>query len=194
MANSRLCSIPNCGKSLHCKGFCRGHYERLLKHGDPLGGEKSPRELRRFIQEVVLPYDGSDCLAWPYGKDSKGYGAIWIDGRTLVAPRYVCELVHGAPPTPEHECAHSCGKGHEGCISPEHLSWKTVVENKADRLIHGTHVRGERNIKVKLTEDQVREIRRLKGVRTQGDLALEYGVGQTAISKIHCGISWSWLP
>lgn len=32
----RICSIPDCDKVHQAKGFCRMHYKRLLRNGDPL--------------------------------------------------------------------------------------------------------------------------------------------------------------
>lgn len=40
MATPRLCSIPDCGKSEDItRGWCRSHYSRWQRHGDPLGGD-----------------------------------------------------------------------------------------------------------------------------------------------------------
>lgn len=33
MANSRLCTIPDCGKPLVARGLCSGHYQRIQKKG-----------------------------------------------------------------------------------------------------------------------------------------------------------------
>lgn len=35
------CSIDNCSKPFLAKGFCRAHYKRFSRHGDPLGGRVS---------------------------------------------------------------------------------------------------------------------------------------------------------
>jgi hypothetical protein len=193
MAHSRLCSIPDCSKPHKSKGYCEAHYTRLLRHGDPLGGSTSPGEPLRFIQEVALQHTGEECLTWPFGKSIWGYGTLWVNGNQRIASRYICELVHGAPPTPEHDAAHSCGKGSEACISPIHLSWKTKAENSADRLIHGTHNRGERHNIAKLTEAEVRAIIDLKGILSQYQIAKKFGVTQSNVSCIHSGRSWSWL-
>lgn len=50
----------------------------------------------------------------------------------------MCQKAHGDPPSPKHDAAHSCGRGHEGCVNPNHLSWKTKKQNQADRITHGT--------------------------------------------------------
>lgn len=194
MAKSRLCSIPDCGKAHEAKGYCSAQYERLCRHGDPFGGGTSPGDPLRFIHESAVLHASDECLPWPFGKGPAGYaGMVLIDGKKVLASRYVCELVNGPPPTPEHEAAHSCGKGHEACIAPGHLVWKTHAENEADKLIHGTHGRGERNSKAKLTEAAVREILSLKGKETNPNLASRFGVVPQTISNIHTGRSWSWI-
>ncbi|MBB3521072.1 hypothetical protein [Rhizobium sp. BK456] len=189
----RICSISDCGKRRHGSRYCRAHYDRLRKYGDPLGGGTFQGEPLRFIHEVALHHVGDDCLTWPFGRNTSGYGQVWNGGKPFVVSRYVCELVHGAPPTPEHEAAHSCGKGSQGCISPGHLSWKTPADNNADRLLHGTHNRGERSGVAKLTEVDVLEIIALKGKETQTKLAKRFGVAIGTIANIHVGRNWAWL-
>lgn len=195
------CSVPGCNGSARrsdrgSNGYCSAHYQRLKRLGDANAGgpAKTPKgEPIRFLEEVVIPYGGSDCLTWPYGTSSGGYAQIYIGGKMVQATRYVCALVHGEPPTPSHEAAHSCGKGHTGCISPVHLRWATSAENKSDKLIHGTHNRGERQGSSKLREDQVREILALKGVETQQSIANRFGVARPTVAKIHNGTNWGWL-
>jgi hypothetical protein len=125
MANSRLCSIPNCGKPHYGRSFCHAHYQRFKRQGDPLGGGTTAHgEAIRYFNDVVLPYDGDECLMWPYAKGSRGYGIVCIDGIKRIIGRLLCAECNGPPPTPKHEAAHSCGKGKEGCVTKRHLSWK----------------------------------------------------------------------
>jgi len=195
MANSRLCSIPVCGKKHKSKGFCGKHYRRLLTHGDPLTTVGAAHgEPEQFYQDVVLAHEGGDCLAWPYSRDPKGYGRIRRDGNHSLAHRLVCEDVNGPPPTPKHQAAHSCGNGHLGCVTKGHLSWKTRLQNKADELTHGTRNRGERHGFAKLTEAQAREIRIFKGQISNKQIAAKYGVSTDTVSSIHVGKTWGWLP
>lgn len=168
------------------------HYRRLLKHGDPLCGGTLHGDPMRFIHEVALRHTSEDCLLWPYAR-SVGYGQLRVDGKHIRAHRYICELVHGAPPTPEHEAAHSCGNGDDGCIAPGHLDWKTHAENEADKLVHGTHSRGERHGHATLTEPEARQILALKGIVSQRKLGDRFGVSHQTIGKIHAGENWSWL-
>ena len=136
---SVICSVEGCQKpSFGRKGWCNAHYKRWYRHGDPLGGGTAKRELQSYLQEVVLPFDRDECLTWPYTKNGGGYGQIRVGYKKLLVHRIVCEEVNGPPPTPKHEAAHNCGKGHLGCCAPKHLRWATRAENQADRHIHGT--------------------------------------------------------
>lgn len=56
-------------------------------------------------------------------------------------------------------------------------------------------MRGEDNKRARLTEDDVREIRRLRaaGVRI-GDLAKQFGVGRTTIGHLLAGDTWTHVP
>jgi hypothetical protein len=187
------CSISACCKPPYTKGYCRAHYARLLRHGDPLGGRTSPGELLRWVHDVALHHTGDECLAWPFCKDEHGYGRLWVSGKHVKATRYVCAIVNGPAPTGEHEAAHSCGKGHDGCIAPVHLEWKTPVENAADKLLHGTHNRGERCGTAKLTEPEAREILSLRGIESRRNLAERFMVSRATIGDIHTVRSWAWL-
>lgn len=80
--------------------------------------------------------------------------------------------------------AHSCGNGHTGCVNPNHLRWDTRTGNLSDKLIHGTHNRGEKSPVSKLTNQEVEKIRALLSVKTQAEIALMFGVTQSNISKI----------
>lgn len=187
---TKVCSIDGCGRPLKSLGWCQSHFMRWRRHGDPLAGRTPDGEPHRYFREVVLTYEGNDCLPWPYAL-TKGYGQIWIDGRMHLVSRIICEEVHGPPPTPEHHAAHSCGKGHEACVTKGHLDWKTPSGNQADRLVHGTHSRGERNGNAKLTESDVRQIIALKGIMATRGIAAQFGVGHTTISRIHHKAAWA---
>lgn len=187
------CSIDGCDMPVVARSWCRAHYKRWRRYGTPLGGGTALGEARQFLREAVLPYKDDDCLIWPFARRSNGYATMW-DGATMGnVCRIVCEHVHGPAPTPKHEAAHSCGKGHEGCCNPRHLSWKTPSENQMDRVGHGTSNRGARNIANKLSESEVLQIRTLKGRVLQRDIAKMFGVSRSAVSAIHAGRTWGWF-
>lgn len=135
-----------------------------------------------------VDYRGDDCLKWPFGGDPKsGRGALQHNGIKRWAHRWMCMLAHGEPPTPKHTAAHECGKGHEGCINPRHLKWKTQAENLADCARHGTQPKHTYGSKGLLTRTQAAEIREQRGVRTQAQLAADFGVSEGAINDIWRG-------
>lgn len=193
MATFRLCSIPDCDKPVVARGWCINHYNRWRHHSDPLGGGIGRGEAQRYFHEVVLAYEGNECLTWPYSLDASGYGRVTFNGKHGPVSRRICEQVFGPAPSVDHQAAHSCGKGHLGCVNPKHVSWKTPADNAADRHIHGTMARGQKIGISKLTETKVREIRALKGKLPDREIAVMFGVSRRNISAIHCGVSWSWL-
>lgn len=138
MASTRICKVADCDKVTVGQGYCKNHYYRFRKYGDPFAGGTSPGVPQKYMEAEVLPHRGGDCLPWPFARDSNGYGQVRIDGKLHYVARLVCSLVHGEPPTAGHQAAHSCGKGHEGCCNPSHLRWATVRENHLDKKAHGT--------------------------------------------------------
>jgi hypothetical protein len=159
----------------------------------PVRGKTVRGEPGRYLQDVVLPYEGDECFVWPFGRGGDGYGQIHRDGRKRVVSRLVCESVYGPPPGPGYDAAHSCGNGHLACVNKRHLSWKTRAANLAEMVEHGNSTRGERQHGARLTEPQVLEIKRLLGTTSQAELARQFGVSRKTIHSIRSGQSWAWL-
>jgi hypothetical protein len=136
-----------------------------------------------FLREHVA-HEGDDCLIWPLSRRANGYAVLGFEGTTYYAHRLMCELASGPAPTPDHEAAHSCGRGHEGCVNPKHLSWKTASENHLDRRRHGTHATNRTGPIGTITREQKREIQALEGKHTQVEIGAMYGVPFQTISRI----------
>lgn len=126
------------------------------------------------------------CLIWPYSR-TRGYGTFSYLGKHYYAHRYMCELVHGAPPTPDHQAAHSCGNGVEGCANPNHLSWKTQSENQLDCREHGTQAKHHTGRGGHVTPEQAHQIRMMKGVKLQREIAEEFNISESTVSDIWLG-------
>jgi hypothetical protein len=144
------------------------HKERLDVAGTP-HRSKGKSACQKWLDDHA-GYEGDDCLIWPFS-GPRGYGHFKCNGKRSYAHRYMCTLIHGDPPSDKHQASHSCGRGHEGCVHPLHLSWKTQSENQLDRRIHGTTKRNGNGWAGKVTMAQAEEIRRLASTKTQDDLA-----------------------
>jgi hypothetical protein len=139
-------------------------------------------------------YRGDDCLIWPFSRMKKGYPCVvWPIDRPnpksgILAARYMCQLVNGPPPTEDHDAAHSCGRGTDGCMTPNHLRWASSQENADDRRLHGTNTVGVRHPQAKLNDLKVRRIRRSKAdLQTLAD---KFGVSIATISMVRSHKAW----
>ncbi len=186
-----ICRLEECEGLHFSAGYCRKHFERWKRHGDPRKTllELSPRGAPIAWLREHINHDSDDCLIWPFSR--------FPDGRAHMngafPTRVMCELHHGAPPSPIHEAAHSCGRAYDACVNPRHLRWATPIENAADKETHGTIVRGEAHYAAKLTETDVRRIRALAGTMPQKDIAGLFGVGFGCVSNIINWQSWRHL-
>lgn len=193
----RACSVSDCPNAAFARGWCKKHYTRWRVHGDPLfvKVKKSPVGAAvRFLEDKVMAWQSDDCLFWPFTTNGVGYAQIRIAsvGRVLVT-RLVCERVNGPPPDGEIFALHSCGNGHRGCVSPRHLRWGTRAENAADMIADGRSRRGERAANSKLTLRQAIEIfERANSGENQRLIAKDFGIAQTAVSRIKLGKVWGW--
>ena len=131
----------------------------------------------------------TDCLLWPFGKTSKGYGSLRLQGKTIHAHRAMCLLAHGDPP-PNTEVAHSCGV--KACVNPTHLRHASSKENASDMILHGKSLAEEKSPRAKLNADQVREIRSLVAScsLTQAEAARTFGVSAAAVSLVVKRKNW----
>jgi hypothetical protein len=134
-----VCLVDGCEKrdGRFSAGMCNAHYLRSYRHGDPnILLKTQDGEPAKWIKSMV-GFSGTECLTWPFARDPGGYPCKHtFDGKPIRAHRVMCILVHGDPPFPKAEAAHSCGNGNLGCVNPNHLSWKTHAENMADLAIH----------------------------------------------------------
>ena len=155
----------------------------------------------RFLSHVQKT---ESCWLWTMLLNPTGYGQLTIDGRTRPAHRVAYELWVGSIPD-GLLIRHKCRNRH--CVNPEHLETGTPEENAADKIRDGTLMkgdthyarlhpekmaRGERHGSVKLTTDQVRDIRN-RTAQTQRELAREFGVSQYAIMSIINRKTWKHI-
>lgn len=187
------CAVSGCDERSLRRGMCGPHYERWRRHGDPLGGPRSVRGAKLKWLRENSGHDGDECLTFPFPLGRHGYGHVTIDGVSHRAAHAMLRVADGPPPTPDHECAHSCGNGHLGCVNPSHLRWATSKENTDDQRKHGTLVRGSRHGMAKLAASDVRKIRGLAGKVQHAELGEMFGVSASHISGVISGKEWGWL-
>lgn len=188
MAKRRICSIPECGKHVHCRGYCASHYVVRIRSREIPLIQTPAGKAATFIQKA-LSLNSSDCILWPYGKDSSGYGMLWHAKQAARAHRHICALAHGAPPPGQMAC-HKCGN--RACINPNHLYWGTHEDNSRDADLHGTKPRGETCTQSRLTEAQVLAIR--ASTSPPRVIGPRYGVSASYITQIRYVGRWKHLP
>lgn len=154
------------------------------------------------------------CWPWQGPRFRAGYGR---SGHHGYAHRAAYENAHGPIP-PGMVVRHRCDN--PPCCNPAHLVLGTHAENMADMVARGRQckgarkaaimrkvaargnrhgfrrhpeacARGERSGHAKLTETDVRAIRRATG--TQSEIARRYGVSQTTVSEILRRQIWKHL-
>ena len=134
------------------------------------------------------PVTESGCWVWTASLHRVGYGQIRHDERILRAHRVSYELHIGPIPAGMH-VLHKCDN--RSCVNPDHLFLGTNDDNVADMVTKGRQSKGEKNGKARLTEDNVREIRRrLAAGEKNKDLSVEFGVSTASISKIAKRKTW----
>lgn len=171
------CSITGCDSLAKQRGWCGSHYTKWWRYGDPLISLKPNQGKAVPWLHDHAEYESDDCLIWPFKRDKKsGMGQVLFQGTHMSASRAMCILAHGKPPTPHHQAAHSCGKGHEGCVNQKHLRWALPYENFQDCIKHGT-----RRL---LSDEQKNEIRKLAETTPIIKIAKQYGFAQSSISHM----------
>lgn len=147
----------------------------------------SPADFFRFINKT----DG--CWLWTGATSGYRYGRFNLRGHYLKAHRFSWEYHNGQIPNEMH-VLHRCDNGL--CVRPDHLFLGTHQDNMRDRTAKGRTrpVYGSKNHLSKLTEHQVQQIRKryADGAR-QVDLAAEFNVYQTTISKIVTRKAWAHI-
>lgn len=126
-----------------------------------------------------------ECWPWLLAPNPKGYGKFKCDGEQL-AHRVALWLHTGK--RPGEAVRHTCDN--PICCNPSHLIDGTQLENIQDRNFKGRSARfvGIENWRSKLTEDQVRWIRRSR--RTLREMAETCGVSKFAVWSVVKGRTW----
>jgi len=131
----------------------------------------------------------SGCWECTSHSPSLRYPRFYRDGGPVPIHRFMYEQCFGEIPEGmliRHKCNNT------RCINPEHLAVGTYFENTADRRGNGTWPSGENNAFHKLTEVEVREIKKLLSVGKMSKAAIGrmFHVDRTTVSYISAGKLW----
>jgi len=125
------------------------------------------------------------CWIWQGTIQGAGYGQIGWKNKLYSAHKFSYESFIAKVPKGMFVC-HTCDN--PLCVNPLHLFIGTPKQNSQDAVRKKRIAHGERQGASKLTENQVRAIR--KDPRTQQEIADEYGIDRTNVSQIKLRKSW----
>lgn len=150
----------------------------------------------RFREKVRVGAP-DECWEWTAAK-ARGYGKIKIGRAIKQAHRLSWSWANGQEPPPDLCVLHRCDN--RACVNPQHLFLGTFADNSADMVAKGRQARGERmselhrgelSGKAKITAEQAQAIR--ADQRPQHEIAAQYGIAPTAVSKIKRRETWRYI-
>ena len=125
--SKNVCSVDGCARPLDARGWCRMHWKRWRKHGDPRSGQPQRivgDDLARLMSHVRV--DPSGCWIWSGSLNGRGYGQMYWRGRVRRAHRVSYALLKG-PLVEGLDLDHLCRV--TLCVNPAHLEQVTHLVN-----------------------------------------------------------------
>lgn len=194
------CRVDTCTKNGRYSGLCTTHHSRWYRNrsfevGDGRRRYADSQRLVRFFDKVITSEDG--CWIWTACTVRDGYGRVGVNGKLMLAHRYIFEQMYGPIPDGMEVC-HICDN--PPCVRPDHLFLGSHKDNMLDRDLKGRQARnagkkGERSHLAKLTDAQAAEIKQSYRPRDSvfggRALALHYGVSKATISLLVRGQTWT---
>lgn len=137
---------------------------------------------------------GDECIEWTGAKSSNGYGIITVQGKQILASRYVKARTDNIDiPHRYVVCRHTCDN--PPCINPNHLIWGTMKSNSEDALERGRTARGSKLPQAKMDDDLVREARLFfLACRSLKKTRERYGLTINACRQMLLGDTWGHVP
>lgn len=150
--------------------------------------------LAKVSEKLVVTESG--CWEWTGNKVGAGYGRIDFGGQKRVVHRIIYKLCVGHVENRIEVCHNCPGGDNPACCNPAHLFLGTHTDNMRDSETKGRNshpgLRGERHGSAKLTEADVRDIRRRVAAGENGRvIAEEKGISRTTVSQIASRQRWA---
>lgn len=178
------------------------NYDKLynkIKSGELRVTVTTSPPIHRFLKKVnkdgpIHPVCGQ-CWEWLGSLSRSGYGQFMVAHKALRAHRYSYEIHIGGIPA-GLDILHKCDN--KKCVNPNHLTAGTKQDNIADKVAKDRQAKGMKMHFAKLTDDQVREIRRrYKRTGYHGSnmmqLVREFKVARSTMTDIVRGKRWKHL-
>jgi hypothetical protein len=147
---------------------------------------KSPNLKESFWQRVEK-HDKQACWIWCGGFSGWGYGIFKFRGVKYSAHRIAAKLA--GQKIQGKIVRHTCDN--PACVNPNHLLTGTHADNVADKVKRNRQSKGVNNGRAKLTEKQVKFIRKSKLSNCQ--LGKKFNISPRAILAIRKLETWRYL-
>lgn len=134
------CSVQGCDRPSKVRGFCVGHYNRLMKTGDlkqdvPLIDRPSRGAPTEFMKSAIVQKT-NECIRWPYFCDKTGWATVQKDKKVHKVAQLVMALSGQPKPCERHRVRLTCGC--RSCINPAHIEWflpKTSTSGNSNKPV-----------------------------------------------------------
>lgn len=185
----KQCTVDQCENTVKGRGFCDKHLQRLRRYGSTESRRLTFEQ--RFWSKVDTSAGSDACWLWTGAVNEHGYGVIRPAGRRsgpAERAHRVAVRLDGRDPT-GYCVLHSCDN--PPCVNPAHLSLGSKADNTQDMIAKQRGLVGVRNGIAKLTDSEVREIRRQRadGVMRK-TIAAAFQVSPATITRIVQGKGW----
>lgn len=146
--------------------------------------------IQRFHTKYTKQSNG--CWEWKAARDRDGYGLYHIDKKQIQAHRFHF-IVNGFDIKGKHVC-HKCDN--PSCVNPKHLFVGTAKDNNADKVAKGRQSIGMAHGRSKLTDNDVREIRKAflnpyYGLKAK--LSRQYKISYPCLDRIQKNTAWTHI-
>ncbi len=141
-----------------------------------------------MLSALAIHGESDECLIWEGCKTKAGYGITHIEGRQRYVHRLTYDMNNEAPAGLLEVC-HKCDT--PSCFNPRHLFSGTHLKNMQDAAEKDRWKRGEDHFAAVLTDDIVREIRRIHEEGKLKSIAERFGISITTVSEVLSSHCWS---